>query len=52
VPEISNEVAAGHTLQCLGERLLAEAASDRAAFQRLAGLVIAGRHRSIAGPAR
>ena len=32
VPEISDEVAAGHALQRLGERLLAAAAGDRAAL--------------------
>jgi len=32
VPEISDEIAAGHALQRLGERLLAEAAGDRAAL--------------------
>ena len=33
VPEISDEIAAGHALKRLGERLLAEAAGDRAALR-------------------
>ena len=36
-PEISDEVAAGHALQRLGGRLLAEAAGDRAALSARRG---------------